>query len=67
MFYFMTEKLFKFKTLLVKFWTGIVCSCDSYISIEQLFGHPTLWVHCGFDDSYASNNVREGGVGVSGV
>lgn len=33
MFYFMTEKLFKFKTLLVKFWTGIVCSCDTYISI----------------------------------
>lgn len=33
MFYFMTEKLFKFKTLLVKFWTGIVCNCDTYISI----------------------------------
>lgn len=33
MFYFMIEKLFKFKILFVKFWIGIVCSCDIYILI----------------------------------
>lgn len=33
LFYFLTEKLFKLKTLLVKFWTGIVCNRDTYISI----------------------------------